>query len=497
MTYNSNSEKILKICTYSSLSLGLVSSISYMIYIIFSSSNISNSIFQIIFSILLSILSLCFIFIGLYINNNKVKLGIIICSIIISIFSIISIILDISTYKDLVLDFTGYDIKEVVSWADDRNILIEQVFENDESIEKYKVIKQNIKAGTLVSKIDKIVITVSDGIDTNASTVVDNMIGWNLDDVITFIDKNHLTNVTISFEYSDKVKKDIIISQDIINEIKRNEPITLVSSLGKKSDIKNVTMKNLVGLDVFHATIFLKRNSINYSLEYNYSEEKEEGTILKQNVKNWEIIDPNKDSVILTVSKTNEVTVTDLNKMNINDATTWATNNRLKLDVSYEFDDSIKKDMIISSSHKKGSIIGVDDTIKLVVSKGQLRMIKFTDIEEFKNWASENNVVYNIDYKYSNKIEKGNLISSSHKENDVIKNNDSVDLIISQGGNTTIPNLVGLNKTEAAKKCNNSNIICKFIYEDDNTSYDVVVSQSIKNEISVPVNTTIILTLGK
>ena len=124
-------------------------------------------------------------------------------------------------------------------------------------------------------------------------------------------------------------------------------------------------------------------------------------------------------------------------------------------------------------------------------------MIKFTTIDKFIEWANENKILYNINYEYNTTIDKGKLISSSHNENQIIKNNDTIELIISQGGKTTIPNLIGMTKENATKNCNKANIKCKFIYENNIQEYNIVTKQSMRSGSNVPINTTVTLTLGK
>lgn len=494
----SKKEKALQIFTYFCLALSMVSTITYMLYAILTSSNILNQVISIISVIILAIFSVLYVIIGMFTKSKKIKIFLIIGSLLLSFYSIFQIIIGITSPKDFVLDFIGKDIKEVVSWAEERNILIEQEFENSDTVPQYKIIRQNIKVGTPTKNLKKMKVIVSDGIDTSVSTEVTNMVGWDLDKVIEFIDENHLTNVTINFKFSDTIKKDIIISQDVIREIKRNEPVTLVSSLGKESELKNVTMDNLVGLDVFHALIYCGRNHLNCTTLYAYNEDKEEGTILKQSVKKWEVISPkDKTEIVLTVARKNEITVPDLTKMSATEITTWATNNRLKIEFSEEYHDSIKAGNVISSNRVKGNILQIDDTIKVVLSKGALYMIKFTAIDEFTSWAKEHGVTYSIDYQYSNSVDSGKLISSSHKEKQLIKNSDTVKLVISQGGNTTIPNLIGMSKNEANNSCNKAKITCKFIYQDDNKQYDTVIKQSMRSGSNVPINTTVTVTLGE
>ena len=184
---NTKKENIFRILTYFTLSLSLVLTTTNMIFTILNSNTIMGNLFGIIITIILAIVSI------------SIRIMNILFSILLTIYSILGILLGINLPKDLVIDFTGMDIKEVVSWAEERNILIEQTFKNSETIEKYKVISQDIKQGTNTKKIDIIKVVVSDGFAQDVITEVNSMIGWNLDDVIRFIDENHLTNVTILF----------------------------------------------------------------------------------------------------------------------------------------------------------------------------------------------------------------------------------------------------------------------------------------------------------
>lgn len=491
-------EKRFQILTYFCLALSLVSTVTYMIYTILSSSNIINQIFGIICVIILAIFSTIYVIMGMFARRKKIKIFLIIGSLLLSLYSIVSIIIGIITPKDFVLDFTNKDIKEVVTWADERNILIEQEFQYSATISQYKIISQSVEEGTPTKKIDKLRVVVSDGIDPSIRTEVTSMVGWRLDDVITFVDENHLTNVTIEFEFNNTIKKDIIIRQDVIREITREEPVTLVSSLGKESELKSITLENLVNLDIFHALIYCGRNHLNCSIQYAYSEEKEEGIILKQSIKKWEIISQKENKeLILTVSRKSEITVPDLSKMSATEITTWGTNNRLKIQFNECYDDSIKAGKVISSSEIKGSTVKVGDIIHVTLSKGPIYMISFTTMNTFIEWAKENDIAYTIDYQYSTNIPAGKLISSTHKEHQLIKNTDTIKLIISQGSSTIVPNLLGMTKEESTRSCNNANIKCKFIYLNDIDTYTIVTKQSMRNGSNVPINTTVTITLGK
>ncbi len=488
-------ERFLQLFTYFCLAFAFVSTITNMIYTILNSSNLANQIISVIGVILLSIFSVLYLVMGMFASSKKAKIFVIIGSIILASYSLIQVIVGIIP-KDLVPDFTGKDIKEVVSWANDRNILVEQEFENSDSVSKYMIISQDVKEGTSTKKLKKLKVIVSDGINVNKETDVTNMVGWKLDDVVKFIDDNHLTNVTIKFEFNDNVDKDIIFEQSVIAVIKRNEPVTLKSSLGKEKELKSTTLDNLVGKDLFHALVYLGRNNLKYKIEYAYSDD-DEDIVLKQSISKWTVISPNDNDVItLTVSRKDNITVLDFSNMSANEITNWATNNRLKVEFSYEYDEKIKEGKVVSYTPGKDSSIKVGATIKVVISKGQIYMIDFTNVEDFISWANDNNITYTIDYKFSNTVEKGKLISSTHNIRQLIKNNDTIKLVVSQGGNSIVPNLLGMSYDDAVNSCSKANIICKFIYQNDDKT-GVVVKQSMRSGSNVPNNTTVTVTIGK
>lgn len=488
-------ERFLQIFTYFCLAFALVSTITNMIYIILTSNNLANQIISITEVILLSVFSVLYLVMGMFASSKKAKIFVIIGSIILASYSLIQVIVGIIP-KDLVPDFTGRDIKEVVSWADERNILIEQEFQNSDTVLKYRVISQDVEKGINTKKVKKIKVIVSDGASTIKEADITNMIGWKLDDVVKFIDDNHLTNVTIKYEFNDKVDKDIIFEQSVIAVIKRNEPITLKCSLGKESELKSVTMDNLVGKDLFHALVYLGRNNLKYRIEYAYSDG-DEDIVLKQSVSKWTVISPSDDTtIVLTIARKDNITVLDFSNMNTNEITNWATNNRLKVEFSYEYDEKVKEGKVVSYIPGKNSSVKVGTTIKVIISKGQLYMIDFNNVEDFIEWANNNNVTYSIDYNFSDTVAKGKLISATHKAKQLIKNDDTIKLVVSQGGKSIVPNLLGMSKEEASKSCSEANIICKFIYEsNDNTG--VVIKQSMRSGSNVPNSTTVTVTIGK
>ena len=487
---------LLMIFTFASLALSLVSTITYMIYSIINNGSFLDHLVSTLGVIILAVFAIILVVTGFFIENKTAKIFIIIASLLLTIYSICQLIININSKNIELPDFTNYDIKEVTKWAKDNKIELVQEYQYNDKVDKFHVISQDPTSKN-IKKTEKLKVIISNGIDTTKITKVDDMTGWKLDDVIKFIDENKLTNVTINFVYSNTVPKDTIIFQDVIKEITRNEPITLTSSLGKESERKSIVIENLVGMDTFHATLFLKRNDIKYKIDYTFDSEKED-VVLNQSIKALTVLNPNKkEEMILTIAKADKITVPNLSEMTVDEIDNWATKNRIIVNYKEEYDENIKMNKIISYSCIVGSNIDVGSSVEIVVSKGPLRMIDFTNVSDFEEWAKENNVSYSIRYEYSDKISQGKVIEASHSKNDIIKNNDTVKLIISEGSNTTIPNLIGLEIDEAKNECENNKIKCTFVYINDNKEFKKVIKQSMKAKSIVPTNTSITVTIGE
>ena len=491
--------RIAKIITYLLLSLALVLMIALSIQVVMKSENVWSQSTTIISTFLLSIFTVFFLFTSLFADNKKGRIFVIIASLLLILYASWNLISNSGIGKKeevLVENFYGKEITEVVAWAEEHDILMEQVYEYSDTIEKYKVISQSITPGTSIKGIDSMTVVVSDGPNPEKETVVPNMIGWNLDKALNYIDENYLSNITIDFEFREDYEKDIIFSQNLESTMKRNEKIELKVSLGKERKLKYVTMKDLVGMDEFHASVWLRRNYLEYEIQYGYSEEIEEGKISKQSVKAGKIVNlENQKPMIITIARNHEITVPNFKEMSATEITSWGAENKVKITFKEEADDTIAKGKVISSSKQKGETVEAGELIEVILSKGQVYMIKFTSAEDFRAWAEEMGIAYTIQYEFSTTVPIGELISSSHKENQKIKNTDTVQIVVSQGSTVSVPDFSNMTKKEAETACKKANLICEYTYE--TSQKDRIIKQSMRKGSEVPTQTTITLTVSK
>ncbi|MEG0025708.1 MAG: PASTA domain-containing protein [Bacilli bacterium] len=131
-------------------------------------------------------------------------------------------------------------------------------------------------------------------------------------------------------------------------------------------------------------------------------------------------------------------------------------------------------------------------TITCLVMLNIIKIPNLITIENFQNqtvttamkWADENHINLNINYDFSDNIEK-NLIISQNKQSGMLTNNmDSLSVVVSNGPNydqkTTVPNMVGWNITEIIKKINQlklNNVVITYEFN-NNIKKDTLFEQN-------------------
>lgn len=492
-----NSKQILINILYS---LSIVTTVTYFIYTVIKSGDEINQLSVILNVALIAIFSIFFVLTAMS-TDKKGKSYAVIGAILLTGYSGFHILSDMNIIhlptQSYVEDFTNKASVNAIQWAKENDVTIKQVFENSDTVDEYYVINQNIAPGTLTKNVNSLTITVSEGPNLEKEVVIPNMIGWTAEDVLDFIKKNHLSNVEVEFVLSEKTK-DTVIEQLGSGALTRNSYIKLVFSIGSETDIKEIKMIDLTEKSTFEATFWLKQHGIAYESTYDYSDMIKKDYIMKQSIAKDKIVNPRTDTVSITISKGGKITVPDLSKMDLTQITEWISQNKLKIELSDRYDESIKVNMPIEVNYKEGDVIEEGTLIKLIISKGKLTMESFSSLTEFKSWADTYGIKYNEVYEFSDSIPQGEVIKYSHNKGTTIKNEDAITVTISNGKKTTIPNFIGKTKSEITKQCNNLNLSCSFLYQYSNSvEKDKAIAQSKTSGTEVSENTFISITLSK
>lgn len=395
-----------------------------------------------------------------------------------------------------VIDFTGKELTEVIKWSEKYEVDIIQDYEYSDMISEYHIISQDVQAGTKVKDVDSITVAVSEGPNPSKEVVIPNMVTWDADRVLEFIKENHLSNVEVEFVESPK-EVNTVIEQSKSGNLRRDEELRLIFSYGEELGYDEVKLKDLSGLSKFEATFYLKQYHLNYKFEEVFSKNVKRGYVVKQSIKPGTMVSVDGKTITISISKGPEIKVPNLKEMSMTEITEWVITNKLKLEFTDKYDDTIDENSVISANYEKGEIIAEGTVIEIVISRGKLVMPKFESYNEFREWAEKYEIKYEEEHEFSSSIDAGEVISYSYKVGETIKNNDAIVVTLSDGKEASVPNVVGSTKSQASTKLKNAGFGYSFVYSYSNSvAKGKVIRQSISAGSKVAEGTTITVTIS-
>ena len=481
------------------LSITYVAAIFLFIFLILDSANQINQIYQIInaFLILFIVTSFLVSFKKSFFKNKSFA------TVTTSLLVLITItfnglymtkVIKLPT-QNFLPDFESKNLTKAINWTEENNIKTEQNFEYSDTEEKYSIISQSKKPETLTKNIKKVDFTVSNGPDYNKDVILTDMTGWNVDDVLKFVDNNFLNSVAINFEENFNIKKDTVISQSNTGNIKRSTALIFNVSLGDKNSLKPIKLKDLKNESLLHAEVYLGRNGILYELKYDFSNTIKKGNVITSSVKEGTTVKPD-EKITLTISKGKEIKVPNLKNKTMSYITKWMVENNIQINYKDRYDNNIKSGRVIESNYKEGDIIEEGTTVDIIFSKGPLVMKKFDNINDFKSWADTNGIKYEIKEEFNEEIEKDKIIKTSIEEGKNINLEETITVYVSKGIAVKIPNFIGKSKSEVQKECDSLGINCSFTESYSTKTKGTVIAQNINAGTEISKGDTIVITLA-
>lgn len=476
-------------------------SLVYLAYSVYIAQNKIDQLYTIINASLITLTIILFAITGMIKKTKKRKIGIILTSL--SFISIL--VLNVGTTLEfftlptqpVVIDLTSKTVNEAIKWASEHKVELVETEEYSDTVAENKIMSQNVEPNTLIKDVKRIEIISSSGPNPESKVELQDMIGWDVDKVVKEIKKLKLTNVNITFEFSS-IERDTLFEQNKTGKIHRNEDVILKFSLGNEEDLLPVELIDLIKKDEFDATLWLKRNGIKYEIKYEFSDSIKKGKVISTTPKKGTIINQKEQSVILVISKGSKIIVPDLMNMSLDEIAEWAIKNHINITYNSEYDDKIKKGKIKAVSHKKGDIIEEDGTIYITTSKGTLRMIDYNndDINKIRTFANTYKINLIETEEYSDHVEKGKIISISHKKGDIINSGDTIEVKISLGTSIEVPDFSGMSVSEAKKLCSSKNLDCTIVYVKSTKNKNIVVGQNKRIGSKVVDGTNVVLSVS-
>lgn len=390
-------------------------------------------------------------------------------------------------------------LSSAVKWTTDNKIDLEQIYEYSDVVSEYHVIYQNVKPGTKLKNVKKLILTISEGPNPNKEIIIPSMIGWESETVLKYIEDNHLTNIKVEFVKSTS-KANTLIEQSKSGNVRRNEEIKFVFSYGEERDFGEIKLSNLTNKSKYEAMFYLAKNGIKYEFVYDFSDSIKKDNVISQNVEAGTMISLTGENVVtvkVTISKGPKIIVPDLKAMSVEEVTSWIIKNKLKVEFKDAYDENIAENKIISASHNKGDAVSEGTVITITISNGKLRMPSFKSLSEFREWATKYNINYDEQHEFSDSVAIGDVIRYSYKKGDTIKNNDTIIVTISDGKKISVPSVIGLIKSAAGTKLKSAGLNYNFVYRyNSNVEKGKVSNQSISAGSTVSAGTTVTVTIS-
>lgn len=477
----------------------LLVSFAYFIISLFFSKEANIS--TLINSLLLMLFTLLFVSVSIT-TVRKNKNGFFISSLLLFsyfIFGILTTLGIVNISGNTVIDFTNMSLTDVIKWSDNNDVRIIQNYEYSDMISEYFVINQDVKAGTKLKEVDEITISISEGPSPYKEVILPNMMGWNTDDVLEFIKKNHLSNVSVEF-IQGTTNENTLIEQSKSGNVRRNDEIKFTFSYGDERHYTEVKLIDLVGKSKFDAEFYLKQWGIKYEFDYDFSDKIERGKVMEQNVKAGEVISISGDNVKtlkVTISKGPKIIVPDLSGFDAAKITEWVIDNKLKIEFKERYDDSVEENGVIEVNYKKDDVLEEGTLVTVTLSKGKLVMEKFDSYSAFREWADTYGIGYEEAHEFSDDVAAGNVIRYSYDVGATIKNGDVVIVTISDGRKVSVPNVVGSTKSQAQDKLSKAGLGYSFVYKySSNVAQGKAISQSMSAGSEVSQGTTVTVTIS-
>ena len=344
--------------------------------------------------------------------------------------------------KDVKMDFVvslGADPDELISVPDIATMYKDELQEwiKENKLTKTKimtaysdekpegeVISYEFKSGADADNFKRsssLTITISKGPQPAGRIVVPDFSKKYFSEVETWGKQNNIT-ITKVENYSDKVEKDLVISQSVEakKEMKEGETLSVVVSLGKA-----VYAPQLVGMSETEANRWASKNGVYLYTEYEYSNSNK-NDVISQSIEEGKIVKEDM-TVVISLGKPDLSSATDLSSLKSLVKELNKQGAGLSVgDISYENSDSVPVNGLITTYGN----VNIGTTLKPVVSIG--KNIWLTDDEENNlHWANVleyneeqirqlcefNKVNYEVKYEGSYTVEAHMVISVTRADN--------------------------------------------------------------------------------
>ncbi|MHC4619015.1 MAG: PASTA domain-containing protein [Planctomycetota bacterium] len=294
----------------------------------------------------------------------------------------------------------------------------------------------------------------------------------------------------MTYDYNDTVPKDEVISQDPAANtlVAIGSAVNLVVSSGRPE------VPNVVGMSEPNAAAAITAvdNLIVGTVTYDYNDTVPKDEVISQ--------DPAANTLVAIGSAVNLVVSSGLpevpNVVGMSEpnaaAAITAVDNLIVGTVTYDYNDTVPKDEVISQDPAANTLVLIGSAVNLVVSSGLPEVPNVVGMSE-PNAANaitavDNLVVGTVTYDYNDTIPAGTVITQNPTGGTIVAVGSSVDLVVSWGRAVTVPVVGGMTEADANSRITADGLkVGAVTYKySDTVAAGIVMSQNPAGGTTVP-----------
>ncbi|MBM7542302.1 PASTA domain-containing protein [Amphibacillus cookii] len=269
---------------------------------------------------------------------------------------------------------------------------------------------------------------------------VDDFVGNPVSDARAWAKENDIT-IELSEEYSMEYEVNQITSQSVVagEKLRKGKEIQLVSSLGPDPEAV-LPLPDFSEMNQMEAQNWIEENKAeNLQLVEEYSDDVEEGEFLQLTFRESDIDEEEyqrKDGAAVYYSKGKEVfekniTIPDFTGKPKSEVEQWAETNEIEMSYKEKDSNSVEAEMIISQSEEPEEKIAKRDKMEVVVSLG-----KATEVPNFGEMTIEEattnypDLAVLVKQRFHADVPYGSLISQSVEAGTKLTENDNKEITV-------------------------------------------------------------------
>lgn len=350
-------------------------------------------------------------------------------------------------------DMTTWKVSEVGAWSKKNDITLIGKQSYSLVIDNDMVIKQSIIGGEKVKRNSSLEVEFSKGANPDENIVFPEIKTMTLEDIQKWVKVNKLSGINIQYENSNSIEKSTVIAFKFVDgdssSFKRKNRVKIMVSKGSATLTETLSMPELYGKTKQEVLKWAVDNSIQVTVEEEYSDYIEENYVISQDVPKDNKFNRT-ETVTVNISIGTAISVPSFLKLTSAEASTLAGLYDLRLFIKSVNNDG-ETDRIVYQDVKALEHAKKNDIITLHVSKKSTVKTMPSFIGLSKVDASEMATAYNfkVVYKAVQSIEKNHMVlSQSVLEGRQINESEVVTLTISNGS-IVVPNFSGMGKSKA------------------------------------------------